>query len=132
MHKATIAKSLREVGKALEDNGSNSGPVLRRLQSELNAGQRSNLKSDFICYFLSTFIDDVFYNLSGDFPYNKKHHEIISNIFKGIGKALSLLAESITDDKLDCSPAYESMVNSYLDGLDRIRACCDRKEQKKS
>lgn len=127
MHKATIAKSLHEVGKALKDDGSNAGPVLRRLQSELNAVQPSNPKSDFLCYFLSTFIDDVFYNLSGDFPYNKKNHEIINDIFKEIGKTLSLLAEFITDDKLDCSPAYESMVNSYLDGLDEIRAC---KEQK--
>ena len=131
MHKTTIAESLRKVGEALKDNGSISGPVLRGLQSELNTGQRSNPKLDFLCYFLSTFIDDVFYNLSGDFPYNKKHHEIISDIFKGIGKALFLLAEFITDDKLDCSPAYESMVISYLDGLDRIRACCDRKEQKR-
>lgn len=126
MDKATIAVLMREVGNALTDNGSNSGPLLRKLQSEINTGQRSDLKSDFACFFLSTFIDDVFYNLSGDFPYRQETYENIGKIFEEIGNALTSLAESMEDDTLDCSLAYENMVKSYLDGLDSIRACCDR------
>jgi len=128
MEKTYIVGSLREAGKALENDGSDSGPFLRRLQSELNSQQRLNPKLDFVRFFLSIFIDDVFYNLSGDFPYHRETHEIISDIFKGIGKALSLLAKSISDDTLDQSQAFENMVKSYLDGLERIRGCCKHKD----
>ena len=122
MVKAKIVFELQKVGKSLSADGSESGPKLRKLQSELNSMDRFDPILDFVRFFISSFIDDVFYNLSGDFPYRRETHEIVGEIFRGIGNALISLSESISRDGLDRSIAYESMVNLYLDGLDRINA----------
>lgn len=130
MNTKTIAKMMCLAGKELEQNGSNAGPVLRSLQSQLHSAQRLNQQTDFLCYFVSNFIDDVFYNLTGDFPYYKESHDIIGNMFKGFGNALSLLGDSLKNDAPACNLPYESLIKIYLDGLEKIQEFCDSLECK--
>jgi hypothetical protein len=119
----------RNLEKNVEEDRSQSTRLLRRLQEKLVNFTRSDAKSDFACFFLSSFIDDVFYNLAGDFPYTEELHEIILKIFHGICKDLAFLSKNLSNSDNSYFLAYEKLVQTYLDGLDEIRACCEKQEK---
>jgi len=120
---AELAEILARVGQELRTDGLNAGYGLRKLQSALLLvlKNRCDEKLDFFCFFVSNFVDDIYYNLSGDFFYQEISYEIIGTIFKELGTCLGEASEHIKQRRHDhLNLIYEKMVKSYLDGLERI------------
>gem|GEM_PF-4968571 len=109
---------------ALGSDGAHAAPKLRKLQSSLNkllfSIEDKNLL--LLSFFLDSFIDNLFFNLSGDVPYSEVIHSIISNIFKSLGKPLENIANGLNKVNFNvCTDAFGEMVNIYLEGLKHIQ-----------
>lgn len=128
MNFLTIKEEILATGSKLVDKGSEAGPRLRELQGNLSNLKDTDLQTKFLSYFLFLFIDDLYYNLSGDFPYHEKTNQIINDIFKGIGNHLIELSKSIDSDFTKSYNAYMNMVDGYLNGLNQIESHKDDSE----
>ncbi len=112
-----------EVGKRLANKGSDAGPALRKLQNRLFEMRVSDKYMNFLIFFLFNFIEDVYFNLSGDFPSDEKCAEIIDDIFRAIGRLLDKLGSKLgLNNPENYYPIYVEMVQCYLDGLTEIDA----------
>lgn len=121
MDKKIIIDKILNTGNALCEKGSDAGPSLRVLQSQLSQLRPADRHINFLCFFISSFIEDLYFNLSGDFPYNEKIDGLIDIIFKEIGQLLLKLATGLKSNNfMRPSEVYVDMVQVYLDGLSQI------------
>lgn len=110
-----------KVGKRLAEDGSEAGPILREFHSGLSKIKTEDSHIKFLVFFLFSFIDDLYFNLSGDFPSNEKTDDIRNTIFKNIGGLLVKLSNTLGQNKFEnCYYIYIDMVLCYLDGLNQI------------
>ena len=83
-----LKDEILNTARELSEKGSFAGPSLRKLQNILYRIETSDAHIRFLSFFLFSLIDDLYFNLSGDFPYEEKSNQIIDNIFKEIGNSL--------------------------------------------
>lgn len=57
--------------------------------------ESKNEKEQFICFYISRFIEDVFYNLSGDTPYDEGLQKVRLSFYANLTKTMEHLADSI-------------------------------------
>ncbi len=116
-----VVDKILQTGNALFERGSDAGPSLRELQAQLYQLSITNRHINFLCFFISVFIEDLYFNLSGDFPYNEKLDGVIDRIFKEIGQVLVKLAAVLNSNNFtDSYEVYVDLVGVYLNGLAQI------------
>lgn len=96
---------------------------LRRLQGQCERYLRvaTSGKDRFVLFFLSAFLEDVFYNLSGDVPYDPDSDQCKRRFFINLADGLERLGRALTEGDADnCSRSCEDMVASYLDTITQI------------
>lgn len=80
----------------------------------------------FVAFSLANFLDDVFYNLTGDFPdQGKIIHEICEGFFKTVAAELGFIGELLSkgNEPLDREAVWKvlaRLVCAYLDTIDRL------------
>lgn len=119
MNRDSLKKVLESAGNALVNNGSNAVNKLRELQTKLQGQNTMDPEVNFICFFLCSVTDDVFFNVTGDFPYDPKYHEVVIEIFRDIGNSLLSMAE-LKPDAIENYAGCITLVNDYLNGLKKI------------
>ncbi len=128
MMSSFITKSkLQELGSKLINSPYEASKDLRRFQDELKniPEEKMNELDDsqrFFIYFFDIFIDDLFYNLSGDHPYQKNLEitlrETWRDILKNVGGSILKIADKLDlDDYSSYHKAYASMVSFYLNKI---------------
>lgn len=79
-------------------------------------------KVRFLSFFLMNFLDDVFYNLAGDFPSEKSFgaqvHKIRKDFFKNFGIKLTEIGQAVA--KNDHSLVHDYLVALIVDYLEKI------------
>jgi hypothetical protein len=98
-----------------------SGP-LRRLHEEAERYLRlaKTPRARFELFFLSVFLQDVFYNLLGDVPYEAQSHRYQEQFFLDLANDLRKLSSTISDESGSSFEAWERMVSSYCETVSRI------------
>lgn len=73
----------------------------------------------FLCFFLSCFIDDVFFNLGGDTPYDKELHNERIYLFKKITETLQSIEKKEKDEEwlLKVLESISDLVDVYSDKI---------------
>ena len=133
MNSCLTKEHLHELGtKLINPNEIAAGKELRNYQDELKYLIDKKLESlsdlhRFIAFFLDTFIDDLFYNLAGDYPYRKDLENNFRNVWHGIlknmGETFIRIAEQIDEKnhELICQ-SCTSMVSFYLEKISFINS----------
>lgn len=123
MNPLSLQTDIQQTGNKLASEGSDAGPVLRRLQSLLPKRNTNQPQLNFLSFFLFNFIDDIYFNLSGDFPYTEQSKQIIDEFYRLIGNHLIKLGQEF--DQLEYKPLfniYTEMVGSYYDTLNQLES----------
>lgn len=75
----------------------------------------------FLLFFLSAFLQDVFYNLSGDVPYGAESQRCRHGFFVELAKDLREFSSTIAnEDAAHSFKVWERMVSSYCEAVERI------------
>lgn len=115
---AILSTGNRLTSEELDAGGLNAGPALRNLQTILSNYKTESPYLNFLAFFLSIFIDDLYYNLSGDFPYDEASKQKRDGIFRDIGQLLVKLSDLLnSEDGVKLYAIYISLVEKYTDGL---------------
>jgi hypothetical protein len=121
-----LLQQLRVTGRKLTEES----PVrfLRPFQRQLDGVQHilrePHIK--FLCFFMSSFIGDVFYNLAGDVPPDEDIYQARSEVLTRMGKALIALAENIESEAYDkCYDCYVDLVNFYISKIEKLNQRID-------
>jgi hypothetical protein len=121
-----LKNDILSAGNRLNSDGINAGPELRKLQEVLSRYTTNNPEIQFLAFFVAVFIDDLYFNLSGDFPYESKSYALRNNIFVSIGTLLTQLAESLGHYTLKEGQIlyniYVDLVACYYKGLNDLDA----------
>ena len=80
-----LSETIESAGASLKESGSDAVPVMRKLQEYLHEITVGDKRLSFLVYVLATIIDDIGFNLTGDFPYDPKNDVEINDYFKGFG-----------------------------------------------
>ena len=122
-----ISKNIKETGKLLISDKSEGTKRASTLISELK--QLTNKLDDpkicFNSFFLHTFLEDVFYNIIGDFPYHESWGKEIDNIrndiLNDIGENfLEISKEMKLNNFSNCIKIYENLVFKYLKKIKKL------------
>lgn len=136
-----LSRDLISIGEELSHLPS-TGPldvrvltILKRAKLVPYLSQAYEAEKRFFAFFLINFLDDVFYNLVGDFPYDKpygeKAHGIKLDFFKDAGRDLSAIGEALS--RSDFQVIYNhfvSLVTLYLDKIDEINRLIETETEK--
>lgn len=101
---------------------------LRAVELEPYLSKKWQPKDRFLAFFLIIFLDDVFYNMVGDFPYDdetygEKADEIRVYFFTDVARYLSAIGQALYSSDSDAiNEILVSLVTSYLDKIDEINA----------
>lgn len=99
-------------------------PFQRQLDDFQDIFQERHIK--FLCFFMSSFIGDVFYNLAGDVPPDEDVHQARSEVLTRMGKALIALAENIESKAYDkCYDCYVDLANFYVRKIEELNQRID-------
>ena len=96
---------------------------LRRLheQAERYLRVADAANTQFLLFFLSSFLQDIFYNLSGDVPYEAESRRYQQKFFVDLAKNLADFSSAIADrDSARSLDVCEQMISSYLQTVTRI------------
>lgn len=123
-----IVGTLREEGQrllsTLTDQIPKAAPLSRvqeTLEELLPECREAEIK--FFVFFMSNFIDDVFYNLTGDIPYYPGLDRERGELFRGIASRLMEMAEALeAANYARCHEICVSLVKVYLDTIEHLNA----------
>lgn len=132
---ASFANQLEFTGKALTAGGAGA-PVreLRNLKDDhlpeyLSRNTRHEIRS--LSFLLMILLDDIFYNFSGDFPYEDPYGEEVDalrvDFFTSVGSTLTELAKVISENQF--SAAFQSLTSLTVNYLDCLAKINDRIEE---
>lgn len=77
----------------------------------------------FFVFFLSNYLDDVFYNLTGDVPYSKDLDRERGEFFRKIAPRLLEMTEALEVKKyMRCHEICVDLVKVYLDTIEHLNA----------
>ena len=88
--------------------------------------QDTNKETRGLSFLLLIFLEDLFYNLSGDSPpYDENYGEILdeirANFMRSIGRALCDLSKAVKErNGLTAFETLRSLANDYLDCIETI------------
>ncbi|MFP5262390.1 MAG: hypothetical protein ACLGJB_10845 [Blastocatellia bacterium] len=121
--KSLMATWVRQASQEMSaDTASRLIPLrpLKRLQRRLENSVSSSIDKEdlYLVFFLSAFIQDIFYNLAGEVPYSEKVEQEKQKIYSELIQILSQLANALEkgnfeEEKLACA----DMVYTYLSGV---------------
>jgi hypothetical protein len=121
---AEIAREMvQEIGKDHSEIPEVTIAPLRRLQGQCERylGVARSGQDRFLLFFLSVFLEDVFYNLSGDVPYNQDSDRRKRRFFGDLAKELERLGVALsTGGANQGGQGCQRMVASYLDTITEI------------
>ena len=123
-----IVSKLREEGQRLlstpKDRIPEAAPLSRvqeTLEDLLPQCREAEIK--FFVFFLSNFLDDIFYNLTGDVPYSRQLDRERGEFFRGIASRLMEMAEELeAANYARCHEICVSLVKVYLDTIEHLNA----------
>ena len=115
-----LKAEIKLVAEELFKKGDGAVPALRHLQSSLSKIETNDKYLSFSGFFIQNFIDDVCFNLTGDFPSDDKINDIINVFFKQLGGILIIFYERIIDNTNSVFDSLVDMVNCYLNVLAEI------------
>jgi hypothetical protein len=126
--KQDFIESLARTGKALKNPKNGDIRLLRTLKDEdlqkyLGNEYPSGIRS--LCFILSAFFDDVFYNMVGDFPQEKTYWRDVADergrFFLKVGEVLDELAQSLKSNNNENQFEQLSIViTAYLDTINKV------------
>jgi hypothetical protein len=96
---------------------------LRRLQEQAERYLRvaKSPRARFWLFLLSVFLQDVFYNLSGDVPYAAESHACQQRFFVELARDLREFSSTIADeDAVQPLNVWQRIVSSYCETVTRI------------
>ncbi len=118
---SALAESLNHSGEALLRDSTTAGP-LHNVERLLWTWEQSGVeqpKLRHLIFFLKVFIDQVFYNLSGDVPsIDGLSFEVQTSFCTRVGHVLNALADSLR--RCDYAQLYDccvTLANAYLDAI---------------
>lgn len=120
MHEDNLKGKIKYVAEELTKKGANAVPALRDLQTDLSKIETNDKYLRFFTFFTQNFIDDICFNLTGDFPSNVTTNDIIDDFFKQLGDHLSILSDQIIDNANSVFDSIVDMVDCYLNTLVEI------------
>ncbi|MGD0707408.1 MAG: hypothetical protein ABSA51_03030 [Anaerolineaceae bacterium] len=115
---------IRDTGSKLNNDPAETR-ALRVIQGKANRLQYldNHPQRRFCWFFLNVFLEDVFYNLSGDIPYVSNVDNARIEFLKALGSNLMKFSESLNDQNFHgCFATFEEMVGSYLDTINGINS----------
>ena len=119
-----IAELLIKTGAVLEKSQfpQKESGIIRTLQYQLNLPYNANAPSlRCLVFFLDLIIDDFFYNLSGDGPYNDLIIEIRANVYRQFGKTLQELGGLLAEGDTPLSRnVFCELITVYTAELNRL------------
>lgn len=84
-------------------------------------------RTRFLFFFLSAFLQDVFYNLAGDVPYQEESQRRRQEFFLALPESLRKFSVAIAADSTgDAIVSCQQMVSEYLDTVTRINKLLER------
>jgi hypothetical protein len=118
-------EKLSRAGDALAKDPLGEGTKsLASLQKELEGAHvvATDRFARFILFFLSVFIDDIRYNLLGDFPFSdaasQEGDTARRELFRRLGQTLIVLSEELARANRDsCVGACSEITSKYLDTI---------------
>ena len=126
-----LSDNLISVGKMLSEASIDEKIHLGRLKELKYSGlapyisKSYDSETRFFAFFLTNFLDDVFYNLIGDVPYGVPYgesvHSIIKEFFIELGKKLCNIGEALSKKNfVQINECFNDMVVDYLDRIEKI------------
>jgi hypothetical protein len=125
-----IRQAAEEMSSSVETGAVSLAP-LKRFQRKIERTLDLDLDKDnqFVVFFLSTLIQDLFYNFSGDFPYSGPVEEEKQKVFRELVTDFRRFAEALelegSGEKLQ---ACSELVNTYLTGVSAVNAILTKEE----
>lgn len=125
-----IVEKIKKAGNALTSDplgeGTKSLHALRR-ELELADLALSDDTVRFVLFFLSVFIDDVRYNLLGDYPFSdlatRESDTPRRELFHALGESLRLVSDGLAQANYDtCIFGCAKATVKYLDTLKELNA----------
>jgi hypothetical protein len=125
---------LNSTGESLVNSASNGIKPLRELKDEILPrflAREFPAETRCCSFLLITFFDDIFYNMTGDFPQERPYGESVDKIrrefFKVVGNSLSGLAHAIESG--DANTIFKQcsyLITTYLDSIETINYKIER------
>ncbi len=119
---AILVQKLRETANSLQGDVTMSRPLreLHFVLSELQYKQAATWQR-LLIYTLVAFIEDFFFNLTGDIPFKKETRETHDSVMLAIGNGLDKLSRDVeTSDATGAYANLEQMICHYLDSMDEL------------
>ncbi len=112
-------------------SGTISLAPLKRFQRKIESLTNAELSSQnrFVIFLLSSLIQDLFYNFSGDVPYSKRAEEEKQRMFAGLVDDLNRFAFALeSGDSQAKLLASTELVNTYLSGVEVVDMVLTKEE----
>lgn len=127
LYKEKLVTIFRETGSILKEDPAEGTGQLRNLQKQLEGYEKSNEIKEirFLAFALGLLIDDIFYNLTGDFPFDKKWgleaYKRRMLFLSEMGQSFEEMADKIIEDNFyNCVDKYKDIIIGYLDTIDDL------------
>lgn len=116
---AWIRQAVDEMNVSAKSGAISLAP-LKRFQRKIESLTNVELSREnrFVIFLLSSLIQDLFYNFSGDVPYSKRAEEEKQRMFAGLVDDLNRFAFALeSGDSQAKLLASTELVNTYLSGV---------------
>ena len=127
---AWIRQAVDEMNLSAKSGAISLAP-LKRFQRKIESLTNAELSSQnrFVIFLLSSLIQDLFYNFSGDVPYSKRAEEEKQRMFAGLVDDLSRFAFALeSGDSQAKLLASTELVNTYLSGVKVVDMALTKEE----
>lgn len=117
-----ISSQLENAGKALIANPTDGKPLRHAgiMLSDLQYDVKDK-SLRFISFFLSNFVEDLFYNLSGDIPFNEFVLSAQHSLFSKTGEFLCDIAKIVENrHEDDVQATLENMIFEYIETIIKL------------
>src|SRR5438874_2132650 len=126
-----LANEIRRLGDTSTSNVLGFSRDIKIFQEEWQdkLGESDKLPSNphlkFLIFFICNLIEDIYYNIIGDFPYDKRYggevREIRVVLFNRIGAVLVKISEHLKSrEYTSCYESYVELTEFYLSSIDQL------------
>lgn len=119
-----LVHRLEKEGHALLEGGGNTSSLrnIQRLLWDWEGSVDENADIRFLVFFLKTFLEKFFYNLTGNVPFVVGvTPEIQKRFCNAVGQAFFDLSTHLKEgDYSECYPYYRKLATAYLDAVDAL------------
>lgn len=128
---AWIRQAVDEMNISAKSGAISLAP-LKRFQRKIESLTTAELSKEnrFVIFLLSSLIQDLFYNFSGDVPYTKRAEEEKQRMFAGLVDDFSRFAFALESHDAQAKLiACTEIVNTYLAGVKTVDAALMEQEE---